>query len=73
MTKQEEMIKVYTKYDMPVPTVIQSFIRKLTRRELKPLGYLPNMTQTGFISSRELKVKSIEQGLEGVRFFHYGD
>ena len=67
----KEIIKVYTKYDVPALTVIVPYIRKLTKRELGEFTNLSDMTQTGFMAEKEYQHERTEHGLEGVRYFHY--
>ena len=70
MTKQEEIIKVFTKYDVPFLGIKVPCIPPLTAHSWSDDLDMVDTVLCDFI---ELKVKRIETGLEGVRFFHYGN
>lgn len=72
-SSREEIIKVYTKYDTPCAKVIVPVIRYLTQGELLPPTSMRGFDQTGLTSTEVWELKSIEEGLEGVRFFHYAN
>ena len=66
------MIKVFTKYDTIIGTICIPYIRKLTKSELNPFTNIRGTyDQTGFMTQRELHIKKIVYGLEGVKFVHY--
>lgn len=69
MATREGIIKVFTKYDTPYPAINIPFIRPLIAQAKGDAAILSAELLSDF---RRLTVKRIEQGLEGVRFFHYG-
>lgn len=70
MTKQEEIIKVFTQYDIPFLSIKFPFMPTLTAHSMSDDLDMADTILCDFI---EYKVKSVEYGLEGVRFFHYGN
>ncbi len=63
-----EIVKVFTKYDAPVLTIkVPGF------GDIKPSAPADNLNLADMSVNiiREYQVNNIEQGLEGVRFFHY--
>ena len=71
------MVKVFTKYDTVANNITIPCIRRLTKKELKPVVWgninsaLREFNQTGFMTFKELPIKKIIYGLEGVMFAHY--
>ena len=67
------MIKVYTKYDT-VQTGIH--VPRIMTIEPNELGYTHDMgessSQSGYMTGDDYYVESVEDGLEGVKYVHYG-
>ena len=68
MTKQEEIVKVFTKYDTPFLKINIPIIPELRARNLNDDSLL---NEDILFEYEEWGIKYIEEGLEGVKFFHY--
>ena len=64
-----EIVKVFTKYDIPYHQINVPFFKPITQREAEELTPVFESPPYDF---ENYTITRIEQGLEGVRFFHYG-
>ena len=60
------MIKVFTKYDIPYVAIKEPYFSDIT-----PYPSFRESFGEGLIKYRTLRLSSIEEGLEGVKFAHY--
>jgi len=66
-----EITKVYTRYDTPALVVNAPYFKELTAHELTDWSKSPYLES--ICEFTQCKLKSIEEGLEGVKYYHYAN